>query len=683
MYMNTTVVYDTLPYKIISDELMAMVTVVIKSALYVSVGAFGVVTNIICLKVFWTMGFKDTINVSFFAIALADLGCLLCLLWMGICYNPLFAYADVNFDSRSVQYLTGGWPKFYFTRVSGLITAYVTFERCLCTTMPLKVKVVLTPRRVSFIHVIIYVINALVIVPTYVSTRLSWRWYPSRNASILTLDPIVDKGIFNITNDLNAFLQNGSFIFVVICTIILVNSLNESRRWKLKSSTRKTDFGQQSKENRASRRVVKVSALYIACNLPGSLASLGMIVFPEVNAGESQQNLFFFLAAFNHTVEAVNASVNIFIYLETSMKFLKIFFQTFSSSYKNRIYMNTTVVYDTLPYTIISDELLAIVSVVMKSALYDGIGAFRVVTNIICLKVFWTMGFKDTINVSFFAIALADLGCLLCLLWMGICYNPLLAYADVNFESRKVQYLTGGWPKFYFTRVSGLITAYVTFERCLCTTMPLKVKVVLTPKRVCIIHVIIYVINALVIVPIYVSTRMSWRWSPSRNASILSLDPIVDKEIFNITNDLNAFLQNGSFIFVVICTIILVNSLNESRRWKLKSTRKMDFGQQSKENSASRRVVIVSALYIACNLPGSLASLGMIVFPEVNAGESQQNLFFFLAAFNHTVEAVNASVNIFIYLETSMKFLKIFFQTFTCSNSSKNSHPKLANLEAR
>ncbi|KAI8749165.1 short-wave-sensitive opsin 1 [Biomphalaria glabrata] len=109
-------------------------------------------------------------------------------------------------------------------------------------------------------------------------------------------------------------------------------------------------------------------------------------------------------------------------------------------------------------YKIVSDELLAVVSVVMKSAMYDGISGFGLLTNAACLKVFWTMGFKNTINVSFFAITIADMGCLLSLLWMGICYNPLFADSNIIIDSRSVQYLTGGWPKFYFTRVSGMIT---------------------------------------------------------------------------------------------------------------------------------------------------------------------------------------------------------------------------------
>ncbi|KAK0058726.1 short-wave-sensitive opsin 1 [Biomphalaria pfeifferi] len=315
----------------------------------------------------------------------------------------------------------------------------------------------------------------------------------------------------------------------------------------------------------------------------------------------------------------------------------------------------------------ISDELLAVVSVVIKSALYDGISGFGVVTNAICLKVFWTMGFKDTINVSFFAITFADMGCLLSLLWMGICYNPLFADSDIPMDSRSVQYLTGGWPKFYFTRVSGMITAYVTFERCLCTTIPLKVKVVLTPERVATIHVLLYVIIALSIVPIYVSTRLSWRWYPSRNASLVSLKFISNKETINIiTNSLNALLYNVSFVFVVVCTAILILKLNASRKWKEHSTRKVDSQESSKESRATRRVMFIAILYIVCNLPGSLVSLAMTAFPEFNAGESQQNLFFFVAAFMHCVEAINASSNIFIYLKTGSKFVKIFMQTFRC-----------------
>ncbi|XP_013083285.2 uncharacterized protein LOC106068466 [Biomphalaria glabrata] len=332
-------------------------------------------------------------------------------------------------------------------------------------------------------------------------------------------------------------------------------------------------------------------------------------------------------------------------------------------------------------YKIVSDELLAVVSVVMKSAMYDGISGFGLLTNAACLKVFWTMGFKNTINVSFFAITIADMGCLLSLLWMGICYNPLFADSNIIIDSRSVQYLTGGWPKFYFTRVSGMITAYLTFERYLSMTIPLKVKLLLTPRRVKAILVTLYIFTALCVVPIYVPARFTWKWFPSKNMSLISTEFVASKGTINIiSNSLNVAFYNGSFVIVVICTAVLILKLNESRAWKKKSTMRSDRQEVSKETRASRRVVFVALLYIVCNLPGSLCSFCMAAFPEFNAGESQQNLFFFYAAFVHIIEAINASCNIFIYQKTSKKFCHVFLQTFTHRpNNCKRRQQKVQN----
>lgn len=57
-----------------------------------------------------------------------------------VCYNPAFDTLDLGTDPVEFQYLTGAWPHVAFTRVTSWITAFITLERCLCITMPLKVR---------------------------------------------------------------------------------------------------------------------------------------------------------------------------------------------------------------------------------------------------------------------------------------------------------------------------------------------------------------------------------------------------------------------------------------------------------------------------------------------------------------------------------------------------------------
>ncbi|XP_059141134.1 adenosine receptor A1-like [Physella acuta] len=316
-------------------------------------------------------------------------------------------------------------------------------------------------------------------------------------------------------------------------------------------------------------------------------------------------------------------------------------------------------------HPLVSSEVLTLVSVIVKCVLYDVISVFGIVTNVLSLLVFHRQGFKDTVNVSLTAMAISDICGLLALFWMGVCYNPLFADTNTVLDSRGTQYLTGGWPKFYFTRVSGLITAFVTFERCLCTAVPLKVKTILTPRRVVVIISAIFIAVALSISPVYFSTHLAWKWYPTRNASLIGLVFSENKDTINsITLGLSVVLCDGAFVFVALCTAILVINLNKSRKWKITAARGTD-AAVAKETKASKMVVLIAVVFITCLLPGSVYSLAMIAAPDFNTGEAEQNLFFVAWSFAHVTESLNASVNFFVYLAMSSKFKDTFVSVFT------------------
>ncbi|KAK0056412.1 allatostatin-A receptor, partial [Biomphalaria pfeifferi] len=71
-------------------------------------------------------------------LAVSDVGMLGTLVWLNLCFNPLFHNLDLPFDSVEIQYLTAGWPHVVFTQITSWITAFITLERCLCIALPLK-----------------------------------------------------------------------------------------------------------------------------------------------------------------------------------------------------------------------------------------------------------------------------------------------------------------------------------------------------------------------------------------------------------------------------------------------------------------------------------------------------------------------------------------------------------------
>ena len=60
-----------------------------------------------------TQGFKDSVNISLFGLAIADFGALITLVWMAVCFTPWFRFSDIPFESTDVQYPTAGRPGFW------------------------------------------------------------------------------------------------------------------------------------------------------------------------------------------------------------------------------------------------------------------------------------------------------------------------------------------------------------------------------------------------------------------------------------------------------------------------------------------------------------------------------------------------------------------------------------------
>ena len=52
-------------------------------------GVFGIVGNIVILLVFYKLGFSETIHISYVALTVSDLCCVLFILWCSLCYFPI------------------------------------------------------------------------------------------------------------------------------------------------------------------------------------------------------------------------------------------------------------------------------------------------------------------------------------------------------------------------------------------------------------------------------------------------------------------------------------------------------------------------------------------------------------------------------------------------------------------
>ncbi|XP_005089798.1 adenosine receptor A1-like [Aplysia californica] len=317
---------------------------------------------------------------------------------------------------------------------------------------------------------------------------------------------------------------------------------------------------------------------------------------------------------------------------------------------------------------LISNEAWAIIQVV-NFVLICGLGSLTgLVTNVINIVVFAKQGFHDSVNVSLMGLAVSDLGSLVTTFWLSICFNPLFINAGLPINVMEVMNATGGRPHICFARVTSFITAFITFERCLCISLPLKVKMIITPRRTKIIIIFIFILM-FSYPPFYVGNRLAWVFDSSRNATILKLE--YNEEI-TIVEPIAFFLygvtfSTFSFVFVICCTIVLVVKLNTKTKWRQATAAKgasAPEGVGVKDKKVVKMVTFISSIFIVCFGPSSFLFAIMALEPRFRFNGAYTNVYMVVWSASFILETVNSSVNMFVYLTMSSKYRAVFMKTF-------------------
>ena len=252
------------------QNLSSTVQTVVYTYILIPICLFGILSNLLNLRLYWRMGFTDVINLSFLSLSMSDLCSLIPLIWLSVCANPQVATSDLWFDVNKLRYLTAGWPHVLFTRTTCWTTAFISLERCLCVTLPLKVKIILPRSRSIFILVFIYVFSAAGVAPVYVVNRFSWEFDSVKNRTILTMThtderDLVERAAFTF-NNISAWT---SFVIVVVCTLVTVRQMRRSLSWRRDQVSGSDQPGSSGSRNkRLVKMVLVISILFITLMTP-------------------------------------------------------------------------------------------------------------------------------------------------------------------------------------------------------------------------------------------------------------------------------------------------------------------------------------------------------------------------------------------------------------------------------
>ncbi|GFS18116.1 chemosensory receptor B [Elysia marginata] len=124
--------------EILTDRLFHLVEVYISSWALFFLASLGVVTNSLVIIVFLRQGFRDSVNVSLFSIAVWDM--IKCISEFIFCLDKPIGFVNPvwgnNWRWVLWQYLT--YLPIFSGYVSYALATYVSIERCLSVSIPFK-----------------------------------------------------------------------------------------------------------------------------------------------------------------------------------------------------------------------------------------------------------------------------------------------------------------------------------------------------------------------------------------------------------------------------------------------------------------------------------------------------------------------------------------------------------------
>ncbi|KAK6985977.1 neuropeptides capa receptor [Biomphalaria glabrata] len=296
------------------------------------IGLFGIAANILNIENFRRQGFHDNANITLTALVISDIGALVSQQACNMIINPWIQEYE-TFMVKSQLFIPANYVHEYFIRVSGVITSFAAFERCLCVVLPLKVKGIVTKRVALCVNLMIFVVLTLYLFPPFDVFYTEPRYLPNLNKYILAM---VIKGnrnsYFNVYYFIaDMFLPYATFLALIGFNVIIIAKLKSKSKWRLSTSGKQVSTTRLSyKERRAVFMLVNISVIFIVCLIPHSGLSTALGIVRSLSVDGSNFDIYKLCYSFTMLLETLNCSVSIYVYYRMSSKYRTTFHEIIS-----------------------------------------------------------------------------------------------------------------------------------------------------------------------------------------------------------------------------------------------------------------------------------------------------------------------------------------------------------------
>lgn len=256
-----------------------MFTIVLKYVLQIILIILVVLANIINILVFIKIGLPDSVTLSLFSLAVADLAYLFIFLTAVVINVPEKYFGIHAYDSLENVSVAVIFYAFLFLDISILITVFLAVQKACCVTIPLAFNSTFTLRNTNRVILCIYTGVFLYYSPLLILTVTDL--YPVYSTQYNETIILISTAFLEMSN-LNAAISKTilpivASVAVLACLIIMSKYLMKASKFRKSmvsfvaqqgKSSLNTNTKTTKRDIRMIQSVLSLSILFVAANVP-------------------------------------------------------------------------------------------------------------------------------------------------------------------------------------------------------------------------------------------------------------------------------------------------------------------------------------------------------------------------------------------------------------------------------
>ena len=283
-------------------------------------------------------------------------------------------------------------------------------------------------------------------------------------------------------------------------------------------------------------------------------------------------------------------------------------------------------------------------------------------------------------------------------------WDPVSAFSWANIGTVVFNYLV-----CFSSYVTSVMAAYVAVERCLCVSIPLKVKWLLTPKVTLTACLVISVGVFGCFAVMFGIYDIVWEWNGTFNATVAIYqrndfylqhqDPL-----FKYYNLSGILWPLAAFVVIVIATMIITYKLRQSSKFRLcqggapvsgsisrqegSSSQQQNHDQETQQQQQQRlnlsnrdrqvikMLLVIIIIYIVSLSPRISLYIAKYVIYDFYFLRRHHNLFEFVSHWLWVFDFSNGAVNFCVFYTMSSSFRSTFKAMMSQQSGSESFHQK-------